>query len=59
MIAAESGMARLVRELLARGADLDARNKKGYSALCCAVVRCRKNAMNVLLKEYQARGRLQ
>lgn len=52
MYAAYSGQACLVQELLVRGADLDARNGKGHSALCMA-------ALNVLLEEYRARGRLQ
>ena len=52
------GELRLVRELLARGIDLDARNEEGYSALCMAAKRWHKERMNVLLEEYQARGRL-
>ena len=57
MCAAADGMARLVRELLVHDADLDARLYR-HAALCMATMNCHTDAMNVLLEEYQARGRL-
>lgn len=57
MYAAVHGATRLAQELLVHGVDLDALSNQ-HSALCMAVVNCYADVVNVLLEEYQARGRL-
>ena len=60
MYAAKRGQTRLPQEFLFQhNVELVARMTDGHTALCVTVCYLQPDAMNVLLEEYQARGRLQ